>query len=417
VAESSDSGSAPPAAPPPANPPPPDPTDKDPKLAELPADPLLTAKANLRDTIKWLATTFAGVAALVLAGTSLSGISNLHGPGLVIGLGGAVVGFACVLLVIGRLLQLLTGEVFYFSDLQDPRNRQVAARIDRNAIDLLPATVPNLALLFQLRKDTVETLRELAVKKEDKTPAFQEQEKYLNSLTGPIMRVTYFGQFEVLRERLTESARYLFGFSILAVFGLVTFVVAVGSAKDKAPDKPPTMVANVTYAFPGPQIGDSLLNGQPVRDSHDVLINALLAAAIEKAPHKDQGHGGFSIPLSPLVDLLHSFVSAGLITKDAAESIIHELTTNALDAGKEILVDFAKKAIDKVFSPAEDSRLPISINVSTCCSRCPGTRSTPAPPKPKAATKPDTHSDLGSCKPDAALHSSAPTAASPASVR
>src|ERR1700722_4134151 len=58
-------------------------------------DPFAGAKASLRDTIKWLATTFAAVIGVVIAGTSLSGISKLTGINLELALSGGIVGLAC----------------------------------------------------------------------------------------------------------------------------------------------------------------------------------------------------------------------------------------------------------------------------------------------------------------------------------
>ena len=46
------------------------------------ADPYATAKANLRDTIKWLATSLAAVGAAVIAGASISGLAGLEGHAL-----------------------------------------------------------------------------------------------------------------------------------------------------------------------------------------------------------------------------------------------------------------------------------------------------------------------------------------------
>ncbi|AGS25800.1 hypothetical protein [Rhizobium etli] len=85
-------------------------------------DSYATAKANLRDTIKWLATSLAAVGAAVIAGASINGLSELQGQALTsaIILGGA--GLAAILMSIGILVHLLTANVFYFSDLEDSTN-------------------------------------------------------------------------------------------------------------------------------------------------------------------------------------------------------------------------------------------------------------------------------------------------------
>jgi hypothetical protein len=80
-------------------------------------DPFSNAKANIRDTVKWLATTLAALAAAVVAGASITGISALTGWRLVLAIGGGGGGLICIFVAIGIALRLLTSEAYYFSEL------------------------------------------------------------------------------------------------------------------------------------------------------------------------------------------------------------------------------------------------------------------------------------------------------------
>src|ERR1700676_5570916 len=82
-------------------------------------DPFATAKANLRDTIKWLTTTFAAIAAAILAGSPLTGLGALPlGWRLGFATIGAFFGLASLLLAIVRTLNLLRSEAFFLDSLR-----------------------------------------------------------------------------------------------------------------------------------------------------------------------------------------------------------------------------------------------------------------------------------------------------------
>jgi hypothetical protein len=82
------------------------------------ADPYATTKANLRDTIKWLAATFSALAAVVIAGAPLSGLGKLPfgfaWVGAVVALGAA---FFSICIALAITISLLRGDFLYFSDI------------------------------------------------------------------------------------------------------------------------------------------------------------------------------------------------------------------------------------------------------------------------------------------------------------
>jgi hypothetical protein len=113
-----------------------------------PPDPFAGAVTTLRDTLKWLTTTFAGVIGVVIAGTSLTGITKLSGSDRTVALLGCGLGLLCLVIAIGLLLHLLLPQTFYFGELVDKKNRRLRDRLDAHAT--LPSrrcviigTIPN----------------------------------------------------------------------------------------------------------------------------------------------------------------------------------------------------------------------------------------------------------------------------------
>ncbi|WP_157447903.1 hypothetical protein, partial [Paraburkholderia ginsengiterrae] len=113
-------------------------------------DPYATNKANLRDTIKWLAGIFGALAAVVIAGTPLSGLGALPWPStkFLWAAGILLFSFVCICLALIFTLRLLRADLLYFSDLAPdataPRTkvtceiRRLRKDIDKHRADLLP---------------------------------------------------------------------------------------------------------------------------------------------------------------------------------------------------------------------------------------------------------------------------------------
>jgi hypothetical protein len=184
-------------------------------------DPFSTAKANLRDTIKWLATTLAALAAAVMAGVSISGISALTGWRLFFAVSGGGVGLICIFLAIGITLRLLTSEAYYFSELvKDNDLKQTLDAFDK---DILSPNIQNIDALFRLRDEAIK-----GIIAHDKDAA----EKY-KQLTPEIARVTNLAAFLSLRRSLERSRLPLFGLALVTLLGLGLFAVCIGDKSDR----------------------------------------------------------------------------------------------------------------------------------------------------------------------------------------
>ena len=184
-------------------------------------DPFSSAKANLRDTVKWLATTLAALAAALVAGASITGISALTGWRLVLAIAGGGGGLICIFLAIGIALRLLTSEAYYFSELV--KDDDLKQTLDKFDDDILSPNIPNIDALFRLRNDAIIGIR-------NKDPAAAENYK---QLTPEVSRVTNLAAFLSLRRALEKSRGPLFGLSIGALLGLGIFAACIGDKGDK----------------------------------------------------------------------------------------------------------------------------------------------------------------------------------------
>src|ERR1700728_3141783 len=120
-----------------------------------PSDPFAGAIATLRDTLKWLTTTFAGVIGVVIAGTSLTGITKLSGSDRTVALLGCGLGLLCLVIAIGLMLHLLLPQTFYFGELMEKKNRQLRARLDKRAVEILPPEFSSIEEFIKVRNAAV----------------------------------------------------------------------------------------------------------------------------------------------------------------------------------------------------------------------------------------------------------------------
>jgi hypothetical protein len=196
----------------------------------LASDPYATAKANLRDTIKWLATSLAGLGAAVLAGASINGLAALKGPTLGVAAVLGVIGLLLILVAVGVLLSLLTAKVFYFSQLVQPRD-EVAREINDNADDILPPPLRTIAELAEYRQRAWEDLS----RAQPGTDDYRDASDRWGTANDSVSRITNLAQFLSLRHDFANCKWRLFwlaGF-IIVVLGLYVFVVGGKSGLDE----------------------------------------------------------------------------------------------------------------------------------------------------------------------------------------
>lgn len=199
-----------------------------------PADPFSAAKANLRDTVKWLATTLAALAAAVLAGISLAGVSSLSESVRLYALAAAGGGLICVLIAIGTFLRLLTSESFFLRQLEEKPFGEVRKRLGNHADDVLSPTFKSLDQFLKLREEAIADIRNDC----DSAQAKEKREaatKFFEDIADDTSRLVNLAHFEVLRANLVRSEALLFVMAVGAILGIGTFGVLAGTGKAPAP--------------------------------------------------------------------------------------------------------------------------------------------------------------------------------------
>jgi|SRR6202522_2566861 hypothetical protein len=202
----------------------------------VPPDSFASAKANLRDTVKWLATTFAGVAAVMLAGTSLTGLSLLKGFPFAAALFGGALGLLCFIAASGLMLRLLTSKTFFFSDISTPEYSDLKAVLNAHAVDILPAEIRSVDDMLKLRLEATEQARQYA--SAPQSASYQSASGFLASIVDPLSRLTSLAHFEILRADLNAAVPKLFVLAMGAVVGLGVFAVYSGNSKVEKQAKP-----------------------------------------------------------------------------------------------------------------------------------------------------------------------------------
>jgi hypothetical protein len=192
-------------------------------MSDAPApDPYATAKANLRDTIKWLATSLAAVGAAVIAGASINGLTALEGSALwwAAGLGG--VGLLAILVAIGVMLSLLTSKVFYFSELSK-EGSLIAQEINEHAKDILSPQTPTINALVAFRETAVINLNA-----PPGDAAYQAAFKRWTAANDLIARITNLAQFISLRNDFEKRKCILFILTLVVIVSLGGYALLAG---------------------------------------------------------------------------------------------------------------------------------------------------------------------------------------------
>ncbi len=196
-------------------------------------DPFANAKSNLRDTVKWLATTLAALASVVLAGASITGISGVHGGTLIAALLAALVGLVCVFGAIGILLRLLTSESFYLAQLDNVEFATIKALLAAHADDILSPVFKNLDDFIALRKQAMDFLRR-DIKTEQDQRDYDDALEFFPKIAESSLRLVSLAHLEVLRSNFKRSEPLLFALTVGAIIGIGAFAVLTGSGKSAA---------------------------------------------------------------------------------------------------------------------------------------------------------------------------------------
>lgn len=196
------------------------------------ADPYATAKANLRDTVKWLATALAGTAAVAVGSSPLTGIGSLQLLSLrfFLAIASFFTALICLVGAIEVILQLLVGEVFSL-ELEFKRNRKDVDRfIEGRKNDVLPPTFDSVDDLISKRDEYAQIMR--VHRNNNTSKVYKDAYNAYVDLQPSLQTIANLFALEHLRNKI-HSARLRL--AILTIVGAMALAVYSWSANPPKP--------------------------------------------------------------------------------------------------------------------------------------------------------------------------------------
>jgi outer membrane protein OmpA-like peptidoglycan-associated protein len=276
-------------------------------------DPYATNKANLRDTIKWLAGIFAALAAVVIAGTPISGLGApaLGIPRSIIGVVALLVCFTCICTALVIMLRLLRSDVLYPSDIDpsvDLSTREGAEELRRVRVDIqahrqdfIPdyADMRDFLARLDAAKSSATTLGQrwtqlAADPKADPTVVAKARADYdtqfqqIQQFRAAQHDILAYAVYQRFYSRLRRATPRLLILGVGALVALMVFSFAVQASKkdDKAPTIIVVPLSNtpaITSPAPPPAVSEKSDVGSVYFATGRADVSKAGLAAIERA--------------------------------------------------------------------------------------------------------------------------------------
>lgn len=217
--------------------------------AAVPRDPHAAARANIRDTVKWLIAAFAGMAAAIVGGSPLTGLGTPM-PDWRLGL--AAISGVIGLLLVGRgiavAIRILVTPPFFLADIAD--NKELLAVINAHADDLLPPEYKDFTGFAAERRKAIAALRSTAIADPRNTEDDRKRKSAIRANAQASLdsngiwadRLISFAYFETLRRQFKGAARQLFVVAFAAALAFALFAWAANPGKDDAKPGPATVI-------------------------------------------------------------------------------------------------------------------------------------------------------------------------------
>jgi outer membrane protein OmpA-like peptidoglycan-associated protein len=240
-------------------------------------DKYAAARANIRDTVKWLVAMFAGIAGVIVAGSPFTGFGSIPigSERFWIALVALLAAFGFTALALYRTLMLLRADAMYPSELRasdKPEFRKVRDEINAHSVDLLPPNYPTLQALMDAKTQEQQAL--IAAQEEDEDEDEEnatevgehadnaaedddeEQDEdemaHLRELIARLDVVVSFASYLRYYNRLMTEVPRLFGLATAALLSLGAFAWAAAKQEPKAPAPPVTV-----QCCPAPTVPDN----------------------------------------------------------------------------------------------------------------------------------------------------------------
>jgi outer membrane protein OmpA-like peptidoglycan-associated protein len=341
-------------------------------------DPFSDAKANLRDTVKWLATTFAALAAVVVGSAPLAGLGALEITSLKFGSAilALLAGFLCICRALYVTLRILRPEPVYRSELlveiadakrveEEDELRFLRSSIDAHARDLLPRNYPTLGDLAKASKQVDTQLADIP-----RPPvAIQDKVNLANglksrkSIDDAVISLLPLALYLRLQHRLDESIRPLFILGIAALMSLVLYGIAVHS---DAPKQPGTAVVVLNDLKEPDKLQHSKLPvlGSVLFDTGKAIVSMSGVKAVEAARDALRDR-----PEAVLLVLAHTDTVAGrkvnesLAHRRAAAVVLLLTGTGGISPSRVYVAELPKLDLPEVTHPEQANELNRSVEM------------------------------------------------------
>ncbi|HZQ00881.1 MAG TPA: hypothetical protein VFB13_15175 [Reyranella sp.] len=181
-------------------------------------DPHAPARNNIRETMKWMATAFAAVAAAIVGSSPLTGLGTpMPEWRLELAIGSGLLGLLLLGVGIRIALSVLVTPPLFLREV--PKDAKLLKLINDNAEDFLPPPYIDLAAFVQARERGTKDVRE----NNSNAPTSLAFLKTSGRWVGPILGYAYL---ELLRRRLEVATRWLFIVGFFAAVSLAVFAWA-----------------------------------------------------------------------------------------------------------------------------------------------------------------------------------------------
>jgi hypothetical protein len=195
-------------------------------------DQFFAARANIRETVKWLITAFAALATAILGGSPLTGFGALdHGPRLAVAILGGLAGMICVFWAIKLAVDILVRDSVFFGEIH--HYPELVTYIDAHSEDLLPIEYPSFAAFAKERALAIAIVNDDNASDDDRkvaTAFLITAREYVGSLAG-------IAALENMRAQFRRSGRMLFVLAVLMVVFIGVFSWAANPPKPDDEDR------------------------------------------------------------------------------------------------------------------------------------------------------------------------------------
>jgi hypothetical protein len=193
-------------------------------VADAAPDRYGPAKANLRDTVKWLAAALAGAAGIAVGTSPLTALGSLslHSPRLHAALAALAIAVAALILGAAIVFYLLLTDVFVLEDVLN--HSWLIAFVDQRRNDLLPPQYRSLREMLSEREAASATIFTNGGNRA--SDQYVAAKKRYDDLNPPLTGLTPLLQLELFRRRVLRASWALLACALLGGAGLTCFAWA-----------------------------------------------------------------------------------------------------------------------------------------------------------------------------------------------